>query len=577
MDRVTALMAKTYPDDKNSGASVEPLKNDFFPKEQRKIFWLLLGAVGFVLLIACVNIANLLLANGMTMQKEIAVRVALGASRRAIFVQQLIEGVMLALAGGLLGLGVGYGMLRATTSLIPPNTFPAEADLRLNLPILLIMFVVTTLAGLLFSSIPAWYASRVSPGEALKEGGRSGTGAGRHRLRRGLVIGEFALALPLLAGAGLAIHSFWNLERVDLGVRTDHVLTFGFQVPDARPKDPDRVLAYYRQILDRIKSVPGVTHAALTTGMPMRGGFGASFSIAGKPASTDPSQRTFALLRMVSPEYFQTFGIRLISGRTISDQDIGSGVKVALVNEELVNKFLKGSDPLQQRLVTGQPDPVLEKPGPPVEWQIIGVFHNVKGFGFREEFPEIVVPFAQSPWPSANFGVLTSGDPNLMTKTIAAAVHGIDPDIALAEPRTMEQIRSELLVNDSFMAILFGSFAVIALLLAGVGIYGVMAFSVAQRSHEIAVRMALGSSRNRVVSLVVREGLWLAGIGLVLGLVGAYFVGRSMQSTLFGVKAMDFSAFGAVGFILLVTGMLACFVPARRAASVQPMQALRTE
>ena len=302
-------------------------------------------------------------------------------------------------------------MLQATVAVMPQQTFPAEADLRLNLPILLVMFAVTTLAGLFFGGIPAWYASRVSPGEALKEGGRSGTGAGKHRLRRALVVAEFALVLPLLAGAGLAVHSFWNLRRMDLGVRTDHVLTFGLQVPDARPKDPDQIRAYYRQILDHVKSVPGVAHAAVTTGIPMEGMFGRSFTIAGKPASADPSQRPDALFRMVTPEYFQTFGIQVLRGRAITEQDTASGVKVALISQELVDKFLKGSDPLGQRIVMDQFIPGLRKPGPPAEWQIVGIFHNVRGFGFREDFPEIVVPFAQSPWPSANFGVLTSGDP----------------------------------------------------------------------------------------------------------------------------------------------------------------------
>ncbi len=577
MDRVAALQAKVYPADKGWGITVEHLKNDFFPKEQQRIFWLLLGAVGFVLLIACVNIANLLLANGITRQKEIALRIALGASRRTVFAQQLTEAVILALAGGLLGLGVGSAMLRATIALIPRDDFPAEAVLSLNLPILVVMFAVTTAAGLLFGSIPAFYASRVTPSEALKEGGRAGTGTGRHRLRRFLVVSEFALALPLLAGAGLAVHSFWNLRRVDLGVRTDHVLTFGLQVPDARPKDPDQIRAYYQQILESIKSVPGVTHAAVTTGIPMGGGFGGSFSIVGKPASTDPSQRPGALLRMVTPEYFQTFGIQVLRGRAIADQDIASGVKVALISQELADKFLKGSDPLQQRLTIEQFVPGQRKPGATAEWQIIGIFHNVRGFGFRQDFPEIVVPFAQSPWPSADFGVLTAGDPETMTGSIAAAVHSVDPDIALAEPRTMQQIRSALMVSDNFMAILFSSFAAIGLMMAGIGIYGVMAFSVAQRSHEIAIRMALGSGRDRVIKLVLREGLLLAAIGLGLGLVGAYFVGRGMQSLLYGVRAMDYSAFSAVGAILLLTAVLACFLPARRAASIEPMQALRTE
>jgi len=577
MSRVAALQAKTYPADKNWGISVEQLKNDFFPKEQQRIYWLLLGAVGFVLLIACLNIANLLLAKGITAQKEIAVRIALGASRRTVFVQQLTESVVLALAGGLLGLGVGYAMLRATSAIIPQETFPSEADLRLNLPIVLVMFAVTTLCGLLFGSIPAWYASRLSPGEALKEGGRAGTGAGRHRLRRVLVVAEFALALPLLAGAGLAVHSFWNLRRIDLGVRTDHVLTFGLEVPENRPTDPDKIRANYRGMLDRIKAVPGVRQAAVTTGIPLRGMFGLPFSIVGKPASTDPSQRMGALFRMVTPEYFQTFGIQVLRGRTITDQDTASGMKVALVSQQLVDKFLKGSDPLQQRLMIPQIVPGAHAPGSPVEWQIIGVIHNVRAFGFREDFPEIVVPFAQSPWPSANFGVLTSGDPETMTRSIGAAVHSVDPDIALAEPRTMEQVRSELMVNDNFMAILFGSFAGIGLLMAGVGIYGVMAFSVAQRSHEIAIRMALGAGQKRVVRMVVREGMLLAGVGLALGMIGAYFVGRGMQSVLYDVHAMDFDAFITVALILAATALLACFLPARRAALVEPMHALRTE
>jgi len=577
MDRVAALQAKTYSTDEGWGVSVEHLKNDFFPKEQQRVYWLLLGAVGFVLLIACVNIANLLLANGIRAQKEIAMRVALGASRGRVFTQHLIEGMVLALAGGLLGMGIGYLMLRATMAVMPQEDFPAEADLRLNLSIVLVMLAVTTVAGLLFASIPAWYASRTSPGETLKDGGRAGTGTGRHRLRRALVVAEFALALPLLAGAGLALHSFWNLRRVDLGVRTDHVLTFALRVPDNRSKDPDQIRAYYRQILDRIKTVPGVANAAVTTGIPIQGGLGRRFTIAGKPASTDPSQRFFAIFHAVTPEYFQTFGIQVLRGRAISDQDNASAVKVALISQNLADKYLKGSDPLQERLVIQQFIPGVRKPGPPAEWEIIGVFRNVRlDFG-REDFPEIVLPFAQSPWPSSSFGVLTSGNPGTMTPSIAAAVHSVDSDIALAEPHTIEQVRSELMVNDNFMALLFGSFAGIGLLMAGVGIYGVMAFSVAQRSHEIAVRMALGSERDRVIRLVVREGMLLAGIGLMLGFIGAYFVGRGMQNLFFGVRALDLAAFVAVAALVMLTAFVACFLPAYRAASLNPIQALRTE
>ena len=258
MDAVTAHIAQVYPkSDKGWGAKVEPLKNDFLPPERIHMLWLLLGAVGFVLLIACVNVANLLLARGMTRQKELAVRSALGAARSTIFAQLLTESLLLTLAGGALGVCVGYAMLQGLIAVMPRGTLPNEADLRLNLPILLFTLGATTLAGLLAGSAPAWYASRIDPGESLKEGGRTGTSAAKHRLRRALVIGEFALALSLLAGAGLAIHSFWNLTQVDLGLRTDHVLTFSLPVPDSRSKDPEQIAAYYRNILAHMTRFPG--------------------------------------------------------------------------------------------------------------------------------------------------------------------------------------------------------------------------------------------------------------------------------------------------------------------------------
>jgi len=579
MDSVTAHIAQTYPkSNKGWGSFVEPLKNDFLPSERIQTLWLLLGAVGFVLLIACVNVANLLLARSMTRQKEVAVRSALGATPRTIFTQLLTESLLLALFGGALGVGVGYAMLRGLIAVMPDGTLPSEADLSLNFPILLFTLGATTLAGLLFGCMPAWLASRVDPAETLKEGGRTGTSVGRHRLRRILVIGEFTLALALLAGAGLAIHSFLNLQRVDLGVKTDHVLTFFLSQPDSRPKDTERIVAYYRQILAAIQGVPGVAHAAAQTGLPLEGsGFGMPFVLADKPTYADPSQRPNTSFGMVTPDYFQTFGIKLVKGRFFNDQDTASSVKVAVVNEEFVNKYMKGTDPLQKRVMVEQLIPGVTKLGPYQEWQIVGVYHNVRSRGFREDYPEMQIPFWQIPWPNAGIGVRTQEDPASMTRSIAAAVHSVDPQIALADLKTMEQVRSDVLADDRFTLILFTCFAAVALLLAGLGIYGVMAFSVAQRSHEIALRMALGATRNRVVTLILKEGVILACAGLGLGLVGAYFVGRAMRSTLYGVGAMDFSAFGVVGIVLMVAALLACYLPARRAASVEPMQLLRME
>jgi putative ABC transport system permease protein len=579
MDSVAAHIAEAYPkSDKGWGVYVEPLKNDFLPSDRKQTLWFLLGAVGFILLIACVNVANLLLARGIARQKELAIRSAVGATRKIIFEQLLTESLLLSLAGGILGVAVGYAMLHALIAIMPRGTLPDEANLQLNVPILLFTLAATTLAGILFGSAPAWYASRIDPGETLKEGGRSGVGAGRHRLRQSLVIGEFALALTLLTGAGLAIHSFLNLLRVDLGLRTDHVLTFFLPVPESRPKDPEKIIAYYREILSRINAVPGVTSASAMTGLPLFGaGFGMPFTIVGKPAFSDPSLRPGAGFGMVTPDFFKTFGVRLVNGRAVNEQDTASSVKVAVVNEEFVKEFLKGTDPLQQRISVEQLIPGVTKLGPPVDWQIVGVYHDVRAGGLRQSRAEILIPFWQIPWPNAGIGVRTANDPATMVKSIAAAVHSVDPDIALGEPRSMEEVRDLVLSNDRFTLILFVSFAVVALLLAALGVYGVMSFSVAQRSHEIALRMALGANRNRVVALIVREGLGLACIGLALGLIGAYFVGRGMESTLYGVGKIDLSVFGLVALLLVIAAVIACLIPARRAASVEPMQALRAE
>ena len=579
MDMVTENIAKANPrSNKGWGAFVDPLKNDFLPKERIQTLWMLLGAVGFVLLIACVNVANLVLAKGMTRQKEVAIRTSLGASRGDIFVQFLTENLLLAIVGGLLGVGVGFASLRWLAAAMPRGTLPSEADLSLNVPILLFTFGVSALAGVLFGCAPAWFAMRVDPADALKEGGRSGTGAGRHRLRKVLVIGEFALALALLTGAGLAIHSFWNLTKVDLGVNTTNVETFFLPVPDARPKEPTKINAYFQQMSASLKAVPGVLDVSVSVGLPLQGpNFGMPFTIAGQPEFADPSQRPGAGFDMVFPDYFKTYGIQVTRGRAFTDQDNGSSVKVAMVNEEFVQKYFKGKDPLQQRVNVEELIPGVTRLGPYISWQIVGVYHNVRGGGFRQDYPVITVPFAQSPWPSASIGVRTAGDPETMRKVIAAAVHAVDPQIALAEPRTLEEVKDLRLANDWFIMSLYIAFAIIALILAGVGIYGVMGFTVAQREHELGLRMALGASRGSVVKLVLKEAVALALVGLGLGLVGAYFVGRAMKSTLYGVGSLDYTAMAAVALVLLGASLVASWLPARRAAAVEPMHALRTE
>ncbi len=579
MDALTAREAEVYPKSNQGwGALVEPFKNDFLASDNRLALALLLGAVAFLLLIACLNIANLLLAKGISRQREVAIRGALGARRSTIFAQFLTESLMLAILGGALGLAMGYAMLQGLIAAIPPDTLPPEADLRLNIPVLLFMLAATAVAGLLFGCAPAWYASRTNPAETLKEGGRSGVGLGRHRLRRILVIAEFALSLPLLAGAGLAIHSLWNLTHVDLGVRTDHILTFYLDSVSMNGNPTQsQINSYYRRVLASIHAVPGVSDVAAMTYVPLDTFyFETAFSIAGHPAYANPSLRPTADLQMVTPDYFRTFGIRIIRGRAFTDADGLSTAPVAMINEAFVRHFLNGVDPLGQRVVMDKFNNQPEN-GPSVAWQIVGVFHTVKSRAARENIPEIDTCFWQEAASISGIGVRTAENPAAMLKSIAAAVNTVDPQAALAQPRTMEQVHDEVLANDSFVTILFAGFAVVALLLAAIGIYGVTAFSVAQRSHEIAVRMALGASRARVAAMLAKEALILAGLGLALGLIGAYSVGRIMQSILFGVRATDFSNYGVIGLVVVSAALFACYIPARRASRLDPMAALRHE
>jgi putative ABC transport system permease protein len=574
---IAKRIAHAYPKSGQGwSVTVEALKSASVPDDRKSTLWLLLGAVALVLLIACVNVANLLLANGTTRRKEVAVRCALGGSRPAIFSQFMAESLLMAGAGALLGVATGYGMLKGLIAVMPAHTLPPQADLRLNLPVLVFTLAIATTAGILSGCAPAWFASRIDPGEAMKEGGRSGTGADRHRLRRLLVLSEFALALTLLAAAGLVIRSFWNLVQADLGVQTDHILTFVMVAPETRSKEPERIVSYYHRILESIRSVPGVSHATVMSGMPLDvPGFSMPFTIAGQ--ASDPAPRTGAVVQQITPDYLRTFGVRLVKGRAFTEQDNATSMKVAMVNEDFVRRFLSGADPLRQRLVMQQFIPGVTKLGPAVEWQIVGVYHTVRSFGPRRDDAEIDIPFWQTPWDSASIGVRTAADPASMTKSIAAAVHAVDPQMALTEVRTMDEVRDEMFANDRFTMLLFICFAMVALLLASVGIYGVMAFSVAQRSQEMAIRVALGATRSRVITLIIKEGLILCMLGSALGLIGAYLIGRTMQSMLYGVGAMDFSVFSAAAFLLLIAALLACFVPARRAASADPMQALRAE
>ncbi len=463
--------------------------------------------------------------------------------------------------------------MRVIVAIMPPDTLPYEADLTLNVPVLLFTILVSCLSGVLFGCAPAWQAARANVSDVLKDGGRSAAGAGRHRARRALVAVEFALALSLLAGGGLAVHSLIKLTRVDLGFRTDHLLTFRLPVQPGRLVAPE---ADQRVPPVAAGADPGRARRRRRSrplqGMPVMGtNFGMAFAIAGRPVP-DPSQRPGAGFNMVSPSYFDTFGIRVIRGRAFTDSDRLGTQPVAIVNETFVRRYFADVDPLAQRILVEQLIPGVTRLGPPIEWQIVGVYRDIRNAGPRDAgFPEIDVPLAQSPWPDVSVAVRTAGDPAGVQRAIADVVRGIDPDLPMVGVQTMQQLVDRSIAPDRFRTALFGSFGAVALLLAALGIYGVMSFLVAQRTPEIGLRMALGAERSRVVGQVVKEGMAAAGAGVALGLIGAYFVGRAMQGMWFGVGAIDPIAFSAVALALILAALLACIVPARRAASVDPL------
>ncbi|HEY0701550.1 MAG TPA: ABC transporter permease [Candidatus Acidoferrales bacterium] len=576
MNAIAQRLAADYPDaDKNWDVSVEPLKNDFVDDDVLRALWLFMGAVGFLLLIACANVANLLLARGTTRAKEVAVRSALGASRANLFRQFLAESFALALVGCAAGVVLAAILLQVILAHLPEYMLPSDVDVRLNLPVLLFTAASALVAGLLFGSAPAWQASRMNLNEALKQGGRASGNSGRHGLRRGLVVLEMALALTLLAGGGLALHSLWNIAHRELGVRIDHLLTFYIPVPAGQMNDADRSRALYRQIEDRVAALPGVTAVGISEGLPVQGAFFTMGIVVEGKSSDDRTQVDF---NMVNPGYFHAFGVQLDRGRALEKSDVANGLRVAVVNETFAKKNLAGLDPLKQRVMIEQMVPGEPKLGAPVPWQIVGVYRDVRNRDQHGDVdPEIDVPFVQSPWPQAMISVRSAENPANLTDAIADIVESIDPNLPLSDVKTMEQVVEAEHDSDRFIALLFASFAGIALLLAALGIYGVMSFAVAQRTHEIGLRMALGADAHRVLALILREGVFLALAGVALGAVGAWFVGRSMRTLVVGVGTVDPAAFAMVSALLIASAVAACYIPARRATRVDPMQSLRDQ
>jgi len=565
--------------------STEPLKNDWLDHKLERNLWLLLAAVGLVLLIACANVANLLLARGTSRKQEIAVRSALGATRRQIFVQLLTESLTLAMVGGAMGIALGWGIMKGSMSILPDLAKQsAEAQVELNIPVLCFAIGVTLLAGVLFGCAPGWQASRLNLSDTLKQGSRAMGGRGRTPTQSVLVTVEVALALILLAGAGMALHSFWNLSHIDVGFTVDRVITAQLRSRANTPQGgkqkvppPEQIVVEQHQLLDRMRAVPGVAEAGFTTSVPMHGYNQFPFAIAGQPS--DKSHPLVADLEATTPSYFKTLGIRLVRGRLFDESDTTGSPMTVMVNETFVRRYLNNVDPLTQHLVMPRFSADNMNNPPQADFQVVGVFHDILDdrhlTGTTQ--PEIYISLWQAPWPYVAFAVRTSVDPGVVVGGLRGAVASAAPAEAIQDLEVMRQYVDDQRTGDKFGMVLFGGFAAVALLLAAVGIYGVMSFAVVQRSHEIGVRMALGARRREVVVLMVRGGMRLALVGIVVGLAGAYGLGLLMRTTLYGVEAADLGSLAAVSALLLAAALLACWLPARRCASIDPMRALRNE
>jgi putative ABC transport system permease protein len=534
----------------------------------------LLGAVAFVLLIACANVANLMLARAATRQREIAVRSALGAGRRRIVWQLLTESVLLSVVGGVLGLAIAYGGVRALVAISPANT-PRINEVTLDGTVLAFTMVVSVLTGLIFGLFPALQASKPDMAETLKEGGRTGTAGGaRHRVRSGLVVAEVSLALVLLIGAGLMLKSFLRVLDADPGFRSDGVLTMSVALPQVKYPEPVKQREFFRQALENIKAVPGVELASST--LPLLGGWQTSFTVEGRPLPL-PGQQPSTDISRVSADYFQTMGVRLIKGRTFTEQDTDGQPPVCIVDERMVQAYWPSEEPLGKRMRLGSGQ---DNNNP---WMtVVGVVAHVKNYGVDQDSRvETYLPYLQNPVGSATLVLKSAGDAGSIANAVRAAVRAVDADLPVYNVRPLDAIVSDGRAQRRLAAQLLATFSGLALLLAAIGIYGVMSYSVTQRAHEIGIRLALGAQKDDILRLVVGHGMLLAGIGLTVGLGMAFALAfglrQALTTMLFRVSHTDPPTYASVPLLLAAVALLACYIPARRALKVDPMIALRYE
>ena len=539
-------------------------------RDYRPALLVMLGAVGLVLLIACANVANLLLARAAARQKEVAIRTALGASRAQIAAQFLIESLLLSFIGGVFGLLlatwgvsllVGYG----------PADVPRLQDVRVDGIVLAFTFGVSVLTGVLFGLVPALHASKPNPNNTLKDSGRGPTQTGRSRMRSALIVSEVALSLMLLVGAGLLINSFVRLLRTNAGFTTDGVLAMDIPLSRTKYSKPEQQAAAFQQLLERMKSVPGVRDVSLVSNVPLTDfDVELSFNIEGRPPYK-PGQELVADYTVASSDYFRSLSIPLVRGRVFTDADTKGSPEVLVVSDAFVRRYFPGEEPIGRRLVFDGPDATPR--------EIVGVVGDVRRNGLDLDVqPEMYVSYLQRPDRRLNVILRTDlPDPSQLIQPARAEVKAFDSNQIIWRTQTLNQLLSTSVAPRRFNMLLLGIFAAVALVLAAVGLYGVMSYSVSWRTHEIGIRMALGARRADVLRLVVRQGMTMTLIGLAIGLVGAILLSRVLAQLLYGVSPTDPVTFIGVSSVLMAVALIACLVPARRATRVDPIVALRTE
>jgi putative ABC transport system permease protein len=572
METISARLAQQYPDyNTRIGAVVVPLHEQVVG-DIKPALLVLLGAVGFVLLIACANVANLLLARAAVRQKEIAVRLALGASQSRLIRQFLTESVLLAIFGAVIGLLLAFFGLHALRTFIPASISQVET-INIDARVLIFTILVAVVTGIGFGLAPAIHGSHLNLNDTLKEGGRDSTGGGGNRARGLLVIGEVAVSFVLLIGAGLLINSFFHLRKLDPGFRADHLLTMKVNLSEVKYPDLERRAAFFDEVMRRVRELPGVRSAAVAGNLPLTyNGDSMAISVEGVP---DPptDQRPDVIFRAIGAGYFDTMGIPIVRGRDFTDQNNADSKDVVVISEKTATHFWPGQDPIGKRLKPGWS--TSKSP-----WrEVIGIVKDVRQNDLiAPPKMQMYFTYRQPKNIAANALVVrTTIEPMSLAESVRNAIWSVDKDQTVADIDTMDHIVAGAVARQRFSMVLLGVFASLALMLASVGIYGVMSYSVAQRTREIGIRMALGARRADVLQMTVRQGLKLVGAGMILGLVAAFLLTRVMTTLLYGISATDPMTFIGISVMLLAVAILASYVPALRATKVDPITALRAQ